>query len=129
MHSSYTQGRDGPSISRVDYYGDAAWYPDQPCEFLVSVFVSSGMAQSGGMGLAPLTWVEIDALNNAMRYELRPRECQVLRQMSQAYCSWVKKGESQNCEPPIEPTDDDAIERIQLQNQLRMREMLSARKR
>lgn len=129
MHSSYQQTKDGPTISRVDYYGDAAWYPDQPCEFLVSVFVSSGMAQSGGMGLAPLTWAEIDALNRSMRYGLIPRECQTLRQMSQSYCSWVKKGESPNCEPPIEPTDDEVIERIQRHNQMRMKEMLSARKR
>lgn len=129
MHSSYQQYKDGPTINRVEYYADAAWYPDQPCEFLVSVFVSSGMALSGGMGLAPLTWTELDALNRSMRYELRPWECQVLRQMSQAYCSWIKKGESSTCEPPIEPTDDDVIERIQRQNQLRMKEMLHARKR
>ena len=129
MHSSYQQSKDGPTISRVDYYGDAAWYPDHPCEFLVSVFVSSGMAQSNGMGLSPLTWTEIDALNRTMRYDLRPWECQVIRQMSQAYCSWIKKGESPNCDPPVEPTDEDVIAEIQQQNQIRMREMLSARKR
>ena len=87
------------------------------------------MATSNGMGLSPLPWAELLAMNKALRYDLSPWQMQVIRQMSQSYCSWIKKGESASCDPPVEPTDEDVIAEIQQHNQMKMREMLSARSR
>lgn len=58
-----------------------------------------GRVCQSGMGLAPLTFAEIDAFSRAV-YPLDPREAVTIRHMSSAYLDALRKGVNPFFIPP-----------------------------
>lgn len=63
--------------------------PDIPSAlgYLLGFFFSSGQCMQYGMGIAPLTWQEIKAYNEANDLEMCNWEMALIKKMSEAYCN------------------------------------------
>ena len=64
-------------------------------EYMTALLAELGIVSSGGMGIAPLSWQEIDAFNRCGHLELTSWETMRLMDMSRAYCNWNSKGGEQ----------------------------------
>lgn len=79
-------------------------------DYLVSIFTDTGMVSQGGMGIAPLTWSEIDAFESCNRLGLSAWENQRIMAMSRAYCKWHSQGGKQKDMPDHVPYIEDTEE-------------------
>lgn len=75
-------------------------------QYIVQAFIALGLCVSGGMGVVPLSWVEIDAFLRRSSYELQDYEAEIVFNMSRAYVSWLNKGSDINCFSPWDDTSD-----------------------
>lgn len=68
-----------------------------------------GMAASGGMGPAPITWAEIGQWQRLTAQPLQPWEARSIRQASVEYVSELAKAADPACPPPwaADPTEED----------------------
>lgn len=69
--------------------------PVEGVEYLTALFVELGIVQGGGMGIAPVSWQEIDSFSRCGHLELTAWETLRLRNMSETYCAWNAKGGQQ----------------------------------
>ena len=58
------------------------------------------MFLSGGMGISPLTWVELTAFTKLSAYPLQGFEAELIMNMSQAYCAMNQKANKLGCPAP-----------------------------
>lgn len=52
------------------------------------------------MGMAPLSWREIDAWCNRTRIDLSPWEARLIRRLSSTYLTESRRAEDENCPAP-----------------------------
>jgi len=81
--------------------------------FIAQCFEAVGMFLSGGMGMTPLTWVEMDSFLKRSGYLLNGWESEQIIKMSKLYCSMVNAGKEIDCPAPhnLAATDETALER------------------
>jgi hypothetical protein len=53
------------------------------------------MGSQGGIGLSPITWLELSSFDKCNGLELNGWEFTQLMKMSRAYCSWISRGSAQ----------------------------------
>jgi len=97
------------------------------CDDLLVAFRDSGMISSGGMGAVPLSWLEVNAMNDGGCYGLSAWDKRQIMKMSVAYCSMSHKA-TKEIPPPYkhETTEEErkafglaqlkAMERIEAAN-------------
>ncbi len=68
-----------------------------------------GVAGSGGMGAAPVTWVEIAEWRRLTAQPLQPWEARAIRHASVEYVGQLNKSSDAACPPPwaAEASEDD----------------------
>lgn len=72
----------------------------EPAQAVLGHLLEVGPAVGGGMGLAPLSFTELQAYQQAAGYELTPWEARTLRRLSQVYVAGVAEAEDPNMPPP-----------------------------
>lgn len=81
-------------------------------EYIANCFHLTGICLSGGMGITPITWAELDSFVNRSAYPLNGWESEQIIMMSRAYCGMHVKAQKLRCIAPyIENMDED--ERIE----------------
>ncbi len=111
-----------PKLSRLDQMkrdGIVPHMPPNPCPHIVARLIEIGITQPGGMGLAPLSWREIEAWQRMTRVTIAPWEARLLRSLSLAYLAQLSRAESENCPPPFRVEVSQREMEIEL-NQLAM---------
>lgn len=78
--------------------------------YLVGCFHSLGLYLNTGMGMAPLSWQEIDAYSRVSFVNLSGWEAVQLINMSRQYCSWYNKGKKVDCVSPWNDNSEAAIQ-------------------
>jgi hypothetical protein len=78
-------------------------------EYLVSFFHSAGAATRTGMGLTPLSWMEIEAWVrcNALEDVVTPWELQVIRRLSEAYVTEYALASDPKRKMPYQPVVEE----------------------
>lgn len=74
--------------------------PPCPAPHIIDRFVELGISEAAGMGVAPLSWREIMAWQEANCLRLPPWEARLLRRMSTEYLAEGRRAETENCPPP-----------------------------
>ena len=74
--------------------------PPNPAPAIINRLMEMGLSEAAGMGLAPLSWREIDAWCNRTGVDLPPWEARLIRQLSVEYLAESRRAESENCPPP-----------------------------
>lgn len=76
---------------------------------LLSLLLELGVAGSGGMGAAPVSWAEIAEWQRLTAHPLQPWEARAIRLASVEYVSQLSKSTDPGCPPPwaAEPTEED----------------------
>jgi hypothetical protein len=76
---------------------------------LLSLLLDLGLAGSGGMGVAPVSWTELAQWQRLTCTPLAPWEARALRQASFEYVAQLGKSTDPACPAPWAdaPTDDD----------------------
>jgi len=78
--------------------------------FLLHTFREIGMADSKGMQLTPLSFIELDAYCNRMKVDLTPWESINIIDMSRDYVGWLNKGTNPQCTSPWKDRSDEAMQ-------------------
>lgn len=63
------------------------------------------------MGVTPISWQELSALNDMAKLDLSSWESETLISMSRDYVNWNIKGKEKNCLSPWDDTSEEAMER------------------
>lgn len=74
--------------------------PVRAGEYLAEYLTDAGPVSAGGMGVAPLSYSEIDAWARTTATPLQPWEAQMLRRLSRAYAASLRASEDAGCLPP-----------------------------
>ena len=81
------------------------------CDDIIRAFHGSGMSMAGGMGAAPLSWQEINAMNDGGCYNLNAWDKRQIFAMSSNYCSMISRATKDVPAPySRERTEDEARE-------------------
>lgn len=94
---------DAPKLTRLEKLkrdGVTPPMPPNPAPHIVDRLVEIGMSEAAGMGVAPLSWREIDAWCARTGVDLEPWEGRLLRRLSSEYIAEGRRAESENCPPP-----------------------------
>lgn len=97
-------------------------------EYIAEAFMGSGLVGSGGMGMQPISWQELDAFCSRSVTGLNGWEAKQVMRMSRAYCSMHKKAEKPNCLPPYVSDEQSQLEKAREIVVQRMKAMKAARK-
>lgn len=83
-------------------------------------FHESGQFMSGGFGMVPLSWCEIESFCNKSMYDLTPWEATTLKRMSAAYVGEYNSTDPARVNPALEISsiDEDLInqKRVEVKN-------------
>lgn len=95
---------------------------------MLGLFFDSGQAISTGMGLVPISWVEMDAWIRVNSLELTLWEIETIKKMSEAYCRENALAVDPQRPAPYKVVTEDLSEDEQYQraiaNAIRMRDAL-----
>lgn len=69
-------------------------------EFITKCFGMSGMFVSNGMGITPISWMELKAFNDLSGYELTGWESEQIIEMSRTFCYMNNKAQKLGCPAP-----------------------------
>ena len=80
---------------------------------MIAVFESTGCFVNTGMGVMPISWLEMDAFLNRSGYVLSGWESEQIIKMSKLYCSMLIEGKELSCPAPynLAATDETALEK------------------
>lgn len=67
--------------------------------FMAVLFMRSGKVGPSGMGIAPLSYLEIEAFGR-IEPGVAQDDMRLLREMSVAFVDWLHMGKDVFCEPP-----------------------------
>jgi hypothetical protein len=82
-------------------------------EYLLSFFFLSGQCIQTGMGISPLTWVEIESYIRVNELEVLLWEKELLKKMSEAYCAESHKATDPKRPAPYkEEKDEEEIDKM-----------------
>lgn len=110
-----------PKISRKDRMrrdGAPVPMPHNPAPSILKNLMELGLTEAAGMGLAPLSWVTIDAWQRVTGVTIPAWEARLIRHLSAEYLAEGRRAESENCPPPwrTEVTDREReLEQRQLE--------------
>lgn len=81
--------------------------PPNPAPHIIDRLIEIGLTEAAGMGIAPLSWCEIDAWCRRTCVAVTPWEARLIRSLSIAYVAEARAAESENASPPwrTEPTE------------------------
>lgn len=80
---------------------------------IIEALMEAGPVAYGGMGLAPLSWREINAWQAATASPLRPHELQLLRRLSSVYLDQYEKARQESCpSPEVMRAEGDKAKRL-----------------
>ena len=74
--------------------------PPNPAPHIVNRLIEMGLTEAAGMGVAPLSWREIDAWCARTGVDLDPWEARLIRRLSAEYLAEGRRAESETCPPP-----------------------------
>lgn len=74
--------------------------PPNPAPHIVERLVEIGLTEAAGMGVAPLSWREIEAWCGRTAVDLAPWEARLIRKLSVEYVAESRRAESENAPPP-----------------------------
>lgn len=78
------------------------------CEYVASLFDEMGGLVQSGMGIAPMSWQEIQAWSSLTGLELDPWEVITLKELSKEYCAMINECDDKNVFAPYTPEVVDA---------------------
>ena len=73
--------------------------------YLLQYCMEVGLYKHGGMGIAPLDWVDIMAWHSLNGITLHPLEAKIIFDASRIYVEWVSKAKDLNCPAPFPETN------------------------
>lgn len=74
--------------------------PPNPLPGVINRLMDMGLSEAAGMGVAPLSWLTIEAYQRTMGLDLPPWETKLIRQLSTEYVAESRRAESENCPSP-----------------------------
>lgn len=74
--------------------------PPNPAPHITDRLLELGITQAVGMGMAPISWSEMDAWQRRTGAVIEPWEVRLLRRLSTAYLAEGRKAESESCPAP-----------------------------
>jgi hypothetical protein len=74
--------------------------PPNPAPHLIDRLVEMGLTEAAGMGVAPLSWLTIEAWQRVTAVRLTPWEARLLRRLSTEYIAEGRRAEDETCPPP-----------------------------
>ncbi|WP_416463188.1 hypothetical protein [Sphingomonas sp. VDB2] len=74
--------------------------PTNPAPHIINRLLEIGLTEAAGMGAAPLSWVAINAWQQATGVRLLPWEARLLRKLSVEYLAESRRAEAETCPPP-----------------------------
>lgn len=77
-----------------------------PWTYLLGFFNLSGQAVQSGMGLTPLTWVELKAFREENELDITLWERELLKKMSEAYCAEAHRATDPKRPAPYVPEEE-----------------------
>ena len=92
-----------PTLSRIQQMkkdGIVPQMPPNPAPHVISQLVEIGLTEAAGMGVAPVSWREIDAWCIRTAVDLLPWEARLMRRLSVEYVAESRRAESETCPPP-----------------------------
>jgi hypothetical protein len=93
-------------------------------EYLLGYYFLSGQCTQSGMGISPLSWLEIQAFIDVNEIPMLLFEKELLKKMSEAYCAESHKAtDPQRPAPYVERKAEDEIDRVA--QAMRFREQLN----
>jgi hypothetical protein len=86
-----------------------------PWSHLLAIFSLSGQALQSGMGLTPLSWLEIKAFIDVNELDITLWERELLKRMSEAYCAEYHKASDPKRPAPYTPeVEENEVDQIAL---------------
>jgi hypothetical protein len=73
--------------------------PPNPAPHVTDWLIEIGLTEAG-MGVGPITWLQIDAWQRCTGVPLAPWEARLLHRLSLAYVAEGRRAEDENCPPP-----------------------------
>ena len=77
---------------------------------MITYLLEVGLYSSNGMGMTPLSWVDIQAWSQLTGSQLTPSEARLMRKLSFIYVSQYNASKDIKCEAPY--PDQDYVERF-----------------
>jgi hypothetical protein len=74
--------------------------PPNPLPHVITRLVEMGLSEVAGMGVAPLSWLTIQAWQCSTGVDLAPWEARLIRRLSVDYVAESRRAESENCPSP-----------------------------
>lgn len=74
--------------------------PPNPAPHVVNRLVEIGLTEAAGMGVAPLSWREINEWQHSTGVTLPPWEARLIRRLSTEYIAEGRRAEDETCPPP-----------------------------
>ena len=74
--------------------------PPNPAPHIIDRLVEIGLSEAAGMGVAPLSWREINEWQAATCVTLAPWESRLIRRLSAEYIAEGRRAEDDTCPPP-----------------------------
>ena len=90
-------------ISRLDQLKRdkvAPAMPPNPAPHIVNRLVEIGLTEAAGMGVAPLSWREINEWQRSVGVVLPPWEARLIRKLSAEYIAEGRRAEDETCPSP-----------------------------
>ena len=96
------QGSNAKKKRRIDTLSDDSRFKKLPSanSYLVECFELAGCYLSVGMGMFPLSWVEIESFSSKSAHHLECWESEIIHEMSREYCNMHSKADGENCAAP-----------------------------
>lgn len=74
--------------------------PPNPAPHITDRLIEIGLTEAAGMGVGPISWVQIDAWQRLTGVPIAPWEARLLRTLSLAYVAEGRRAEAETCPPP-----------------------------
>jgi hypothetical protein len=120
------EGSDDARPSRREQYQDDGEYPLPEIDdgmHIIDGLMQVGPIASVGMGLGPVSWLEIQAWHTATCSSLAPHELQLIRSLSSDYLQSYDKARARDCPSPMlmrtKTAEDAKALQVKIKNVLR----------
>lgn len=87
-------------------------------EYLVHYLFEAGPTMPGGMGPAPLTFVELESWQRQAAIDLDPWEVRLVRRLSVEYCAESQAASKPDAPPPFKSSDVRRLQQAKIDRAL-----------